>query len=441
MMLSTMLRLTFLGWQGWMVGSATTNILVDPLLGTSVGRGPEPTRQKFLMYPPRHYHRERCPRIDALVISHEHEDHFNIPSLLKIDRRIPVLLSARSSAAARTMLAELGFSVELVHPGSPRRVGDLEVRFFSPIHEYDTTDEWDTVGYLFQHVDGHGGFFSNVDIGITPEMEQTLAEARGARVLYTGMALGLWSEGFARPEKASEMHRPPAEARQLDDALGELNAGGRIRPIPGQTVTVRDGRIETVTRGTDFLACPPREEWGPPAAFWPAANSPLEPVTTPRDLSEDELTELQEGLDRLAEYMYGGPIFRGLYSMNGAARDDKRPTMACVLHLSSEEDAVVFEYRPEACDFAPFDAVPEHGGVVRAWATDLLGLMRGEFEPRCIVRGIHEQWIDACAGLSFFQMVMWSYFHPLRHPQKVLARYRAQLAEEPATELLFLART
>src|SRR5574337_1467902 len=96
---------TFLGHQGWMISSGETRILIDPILGNEFGHG----GNVGIPYPPKKLIPSSVPPITAVLISHEHEDHFNIPSLKRIDRAVPILLSAKSSTAARSILAEMGF--------------------------------------------------------------------------------------------------------------------------------------------------------------------------------------------------------------------------------------------------------------------------------------------------------------------------------------------
>jgi Beta-lactamase superfamily domain len=435
----TMLSATFLGWQGWLLATGTTHLLVDPLLDDRIGRGPRSTRQTFFVWPPRRFEASACPPIDALVLSHEHEDHFNLSSLVQLDRRIPVLLSARASTAASVILAEMGFQVRRVYPGAPTRVGDVELTFFTPDHRHQgPTDEWDTLGYLFRHVDGHGAFFSNVDISFTAAMQAAVAAVEGEVLVYEAMSLGVFHDRFVHAE-ASEMHRS-AQADFREDIAGALRDRARVRPFPGQTVILRDGRVAEAAARTAWLSAPPRAEWGAQPPFWRRPGEPPVPLTPPRDLDDDELAELALGLERIAEHLYGGDIFRRLHSLTAPELDGHTPTMAWLLRTRDEETVLAYAYRPEACGFFPLDEITrDHAGVVIAWATDVLALLRGEIEPRCIVRGWSEIWIPALSGASFLVTELWPFFHPLRHPGRVLARYRNALAEEPARELLFRA--
>jgi len=82
--------------------------------------------------------------------------------------RDPIYLSSRSSNAARRILADMGFHVHPLVPGVAVRFGDLEVMPFSGDHvSVDCGDEWDTLPFLVRSTDGHGSFFSMVDISIT----------------------------------------------------------------------------------------------------------------------------------------------------------------------------------------------------------------------------------------------------------------------------------
>src|SRR4051794_40545622 len=103
-----MFRVTAIGHQGWLVGNDESRILVDPLLCDHLSRMP---RSGTRVSPPRRFDFAAMPPLDALVITHEHPDHFDVASLQRIDRAMQVLVSAHMSAAARRLIRELGFSI------------------------------------------------------------------------------------------------------------------------------------------------------------------------------------------------------------------------------------------------------------------------------------------------------------------------------------------
>src|SRR5947208_1272588 len=126
-----MFVVTFLGHQGWMVRAGNSCVLVDPLLCENFG---DIHALEYRVYPPRLMKPELFPPVDALILSHEHDDHFDIASLARLDRRIPVFLSAHSSSAAFAILREMGFTVASLVPGAAIDVGELQVIPFSGDH-------------------------------------------------------------------------------------------------------------------------------------------------------------------------------------------------------------------------------------------------------------------------------------------------------------------
>ena len=80
-----------------MIEAGSTTLLVDPLLAEDFGHT---LRNRFMVYPPRRVDVGRMPALHGVLITHEHEDHFDPPGLARLPRTVPMYLSARASVAA-----------------------------------------------------------------------------------------------------------------------------------------------------------------------------------------------------------------------------------------------------------------------------------------------------------------------------------------------------
>lgn len=69
-------------------GGRGTRILVDPVVEASFGHSP---RLRFEIHPARRIDLDLMPRVDAVVVTNEHLDHFHLPSL----RRLPMRRTRR----------------------------------------------------------------------------------------------------------------------------------------------------------------------------------------------------------------------------------------------------------------------------------------------------------------------------------------------------------
>src|SRR5689334_7177182 len=99
-----MFEATYLGHQGWLIESGATRLLADPVLHDGLTGMPG---DSIAIYPPRRLDLGAFPPVDGVIISHEHPDHLNLPTLLRLDRSVRIFLPDKVSAAARTLVAEL----------------------------------------------------------------------------------------------------------------------------------------------------------------------------------------------------------------------------------------------------------------------------------------------------------------------------------------------
>ncbi|MER8105755.1 MBL fold metallo-hydrolase [Kitasatospora sp. NPDC094016] len=122
----TRLELTFLGHQTWLVEGGDHSVLIDPVLLPAFGLPGAECR----VWPPRDVDTTAMPRPDAVVLSHEHLDHFHLPSLALLDRSVPIYTGPLLPAPVEQAIAELGFTVHRIDHTTPVQLGDLTLTLF-----------------------------------------------------------------------------------------------------------------------------------------------------------------------------------------------------------------------------------------------------------------------------------------------------------------------
>jgi beta-lactamase family protein len=430
-------RATYFGWQGWLFETDRTAIAIDPLLVDQVGRGPHHTRIDFVFREAREVTLDRLPPLDALVISHEHEDHFSVPTLVRLDRRIPLYVSRRVSAAARSLLGELGFAVRYVDHGETLAIGDLEIRLFGADQTPGVAsfDEWEVLAYLVRHRGGAGGLFSNVDIALTGEMAEAVraTAARDRQLLLFVRGEVTLSSG-AMPTADGE-HPRGAAATPIEEVVPRLRAGEHVVARPGTVFELEAGELVRVAPETAFLRTIPGPPPVPRREFsLPAGVMPERPLLGTR-ASELDRPELEAALRELAEHMYGRHIYRYLMTLPARYAGKRIHSFALVFLTAADGPEWLYEYVPGACAFRAVDidfdaAVERYLGVVVLWVSDYLAVVRGEVEPRAIHCATQEDWAIEDPGLAKVRDVLWSFYHPQRFPARVLAQYRRAVALE-----------
>jgi hypothetical protein len=472
-MLGAVFSTTFLGHQGWMFRTERTTLLVDPLLCEDFGAS---HALEYRVFPPRVLTAEAFPRVDAVVLSHEHDDHFDIPSLARLDRAIPIHLSSRSSTAAHQILATMGFAVQPLVPGIPLRVGDLELVPFAGDHvNVNCGDEWDTLPFLVRSTEGHGSFFSMVDITLTQgHVEWAAAHAmRPGLVSWTNNALD-WSHMASylreRVEGTQQCFMNMGVGHKLISTLWGapaamiMCAGGFsftgakawmnqrvfcvdtdavcalmtnvykkekfVSGLPGQTFHLQANKLKKIDPGTPFLAAAPAATWPSRAKDASVAVRDYDPATGRRAVTDAELATIARGLDDLAGSLVGGTLFRSLASLLVSEVGDRRPTFALVLRGDGEPR--VFEYCGPACAFVPGAADPERSYLagLECWASDLAAVFAGEIGPIALTFGRSRLWNALPSRLNFDIFgELHRVSHPLRRPAQYLRTYERLWAE------------
>ncbi|MGH3771448.1 MAG: MBL fold metallo-hydrolase [Pseudonocardiaceae bacterium] len=120
------LELTFLGHQSWHIRAGDAVVLLDPILQLAFGA----SQLEFTIWPPRTVDTEAMPAPDAVILSHEHLDHFHVPSLNALDRSVPVYTGTTTPAAMVEVIAALGFTVHRLDYSQPIVVGEMEIHLY-----------------------------------------------------------------------------------------------------------------------------------------------------------------------------------------------------------------------------------------------------------------------------------------------------------------------
>lgn len=122
------MELTFLGHQTWLISHGSTNVIIDPLLLNKFGHSSD---INFEIFPSRSIQIEDMPKVDAIILSHEHLDHFHIPSLNRLPKDAPFYVSHLLPICVKEILRELGFQLIEIFPLESITIKDLIITFFS----------------------------------------------------------------------------------------------------------------------------------------------------------------------------------------------------------------------------------------------------------------------------------------------------------------------
>jgi hypothetical protein len=480
---------TFLGHQGWMFQSDHACLLVDPLLEEEFGQLHALTR---VMYPPRVFKLDAFPRVDAVVLTHEHDDHFDVPSLARLDRRIPIHLSARSSIAARDILTKMGFVVHPLVPGVVVTYRDLQLLPLCGDHlNTNTGDEWDSLPFVIRQTDGAGSFFSMVDcaltsghialaraftpvpglVGIsnnsqdwshmirsTPEQTEGTAQFLHFLRQDLGVLTSMWGQpgalvlcagGFSFYGERKWLNKRVFCVDQ-ERVVKQMSTSHPRQLVvsarPGHTLHMAGNVVKKVDKQAPFLTTTSPSTW-PVREKVPMEVLPdYAPATGRRELAADERPILQQRLGELAGAMVGGSLFKNLYSMLEIEGQGRKGTFAFVLRQGEKGLPLVLAYNPTACRFdevpgAPSadDAQKEFIAGMECWAADLYAVLGGEMADIALLFGRATLWNALPDRLNFdlfgeLQRVS----GPLRRPAEYLRSYERILtgcAEVPPSVL------
>jgi hypothetical protein len=229
----------------------------------------------------------------------------------------------------------------------------------------------------------------------------------------------------------------PLDSDQLFEGLQAVTPKERfIVPPPGMQITADRDRVVSVADSAPFLRTLPREQW-PDRTYTPnkVPSADAAPASGRTGLRAGELEELTDRLAAFAEFLYGGQLFRGLYSLTSAALPAKVKAKFAIGAMADGGDHL-FEYDPTGCRFEllkQLAPLSEYVAGLECFASDLLEFLRGRLTPSALMFGRICRWRGAGENLaSAIDHAIWLYGHPLRRPAQYLELYRSIYALEPA---------
>lgn len=173
------MKATFLGHQGWLLESDKSRLLIDPILMPYFRNSPH---TKMWIFPPRSIDVPAMGHVDAIYLSHEHEDHFHIESMNQLSRRTKVYVTMNITTAAERILTEMGFDVTRVPAMSPIEIGsDLKMTLFPP--PSSPTEHW--VLQPFVECKDGTNYFNPVDCSLSTEFVEYVRNSKISLGLVT----------------------------------------------------------------------------------------------------------------------------------------------------------------------------------------------------------------------------------------------------------------
>jgi L-ascorbate metabolism protein UlaG (beta-lactamase superfamily) len=162
-------HLTYVGHATTLIEVDGTRLLTDPVLGEGV------LHIRRLVAVP-----DPPPRLDAILVSHAHYDHLDLPSLRDLPAEVPVLAP---HGVTRLVERRTGHATIGVAPGDRIRVGNVDVVVTEAVHDGSRlrfTKDLGAVGFVVEGsarvyfagdtdvFDGMRGLVERIDLALLP---------------------------------------------------------------------------------------------------------------------------------------------------------------------------------------------------------------------------------------------------------------------------------
>lgn len=454
------MQITFLGHQGWHFEQEGRGFLLDPIL-EHMGNG----ATRLPVWPRRRLDLAKFEPLDAVIISHEHADHFSLETLAALPRRIRILVPDLASSAMTSAIAELGFSVERFRALSSFTIGAIRVTALPGLYN---TLEPDAYALLMQDATG-ASFLTAIDTVAHPDVCAWLAQHCPNRTLDN------LTNNFVE-SRAALINEPGSHTRSRAVVAGNmLEFVDRFLPrravISGQGWSFEGAQRDFnhcffsvdnrwLTAAATTLA--PHVEWfeGTPGLrfvlhgdrlqagqstrvtvterqdreFRPASVSraePFRPWTGQREIPPERLRAVKTFLTERYGQILGAHaprLMEKLYYLKCTGLDAAAPTLAVVLRNAAARHTFEFDY-----GHLTFREVPSTDRSWAAgfeiWASDLELLLEAREEVFLVYESAVRPWSlvsDGFEPAALIECFMW--FTPRFRPQEFLAFYRTQIA-------------
>ena len=164
--------LSFLGHQSWLISCGNTHILIDPLLKDSFGNADD---NGIEIYPPRSIDIEAMPPISAIILSHEHSDHFHLPSL-NLFPGVPIFFGPLMPRCVQQILKDHGFKCQCTPFFSTIVMGDLQFSLYPAAPETVLWESRVTQIYLANSKKPEDAAFIAVDALVAKEFKNDIED-------------------------------------------------------------------------------------------------------------------------------------------------------------------------------------------------------------------------------------------------------------------------
>ena len=455
------MEITFLGHQGWRFAHAGRSFLLDPIR-EKIGNG----RVGLPVWPARRLDFHALGPIDAVIVSHEHNDHFSLDTLAALPKPCPVYISDLSSLAMATAIAELGFPVVRFGALRPFTLCGLDLTALPGLYN---ALEPDTYGLLVRAPDG-ASFLTGIDTVAHPDVLGWLARHCPVRTLdnltnnFVEPRARLVAEPLAFQRSRAAVAGTMLEFVQkflprravvsgqgwcFKGAKAKLNHSffsvdnawltATARELAPQVVWIEGAPGMRFTLAGDTLVVDEARnfELGPRLSreFDPAAArsaEPFPPWSEVATLPAERLRAVRDFVAAELGRVIGGHspnLMQRLYYLKFQDMADFSPTLGVTLRNGGARHVFALDYGRLELVEQPPGARPAAVGF-ELWASDLELMVRAEEDAYMIAESAVRTWTHAEALVdspTVLEALLW--FTPRFRPHEHLRHYRARIAE------------